>query len=60
MLEVAIVVVIIVCATTLVGYLFKLAFMSKCASCDCLGMHIKRNTEHEAQTASNMQLPIHK
>ena len=60
MLETAIVIVIIVCATTLIGYMFKLVFMSKCDSCSCLGVKVHRQTEHEVQQVSNMQLPIHK
>ncbi len=58
MLEVAVVITIIVCSATLIGYLFKLIFMSKCTNCDCMGIHVKRDTSQEAQIVSNMRLPI--
>jgi hypothetical protein len=58
MLETAVIITIIVCTTTLVGYLFKLIFMSKCTDCNCFGIKVHRQTEQEAQTVSNMRLPI--
>lgn len=60
MIETGLVVIIsvsIISVCSLVGYIAKLLFYSKCNSCSCLGVKVHRNTAEERQTVESFQLP---
>lgn len=60
MLVEGIIITAIVCGTTLIGYISRLMFLSKCKKLSCCGevMTIERSVESEQQHVSAMHLPI--
>lgn len=60
MIETAIIITIIVCGSTLAGYVARLMFLSKCKKSSCCGgaIVIERSVESESQGVSAMRLPI--
>lgn len=59
MLETAVLITVIVCATTLVAYLARLSFMSKCTDCDLCCIKVHREIHHEDKNVSMPKLPLH-
>lgn len=60
MIAEAVVITIIVCSVSLVGYLARLIFLSKCKKSECCGgvIHVERDTQREEKNVSNLKLPI--
>ena len=57
-IETAVIVTIIVTGGTLLGYISRLFFASKCTNCDIGCIHVKRNTGQEKRDISNPHLYI--
>lgn len=57
MLDRYIVISIVVCSTSLVAYIFRLMFASKCSNLDIGCLHLKRNTKEERSDIS-FRLPM--
>ena len=60
MIETAIIITVIVCGTTLIGYIARLMFLSKCKKSSCCGgvITIERSIESEEKNVSALRLPI--
>lgn len=58
MLLESIIIAAIISGTTLIGYITRLCFLSKCTTCDIGCIHTTRNTGQESQNVSSMHLPV--
>jgi hypothetical protein len=59
-METAVIITVVVCGTSLIGYIGRLLYASKCSKVDCLGLHIKRDTAIEPSMSSVGKLSIHR
>lgn len=57
-IETAVIITIVVTGGTLIGYISRLLFASKCTNCDIGCIHVNRNTAQEKQDISNPRLQV--
>lgn len=58
-IETSVLITIIVTGGTLLGYISRLLFASKCTNCDIGCIHVKRDTAHEKRDISNPDISSH-
>ena len=56
MIAESVIISIIVSGTVLIGYLFRLLFMSKCSNCKMGCIEVERDTVHELQNITPINL----